>query len=196
MKQMIMIVVFFSFSLFLSAQETAQPKVIHFKELQKFLPAKAPEGFMREKPKGQTVTASGVSSSSASVEFTAQKTERQLQTMDDGSQDSVDTEVTWSARVEITDFAGMGDAVVASMQMMAGMEYDNETEFGYERSVTVAGYKGMEKSHDQDYSRSCELQLAVGTRFIVNSVGSGFADAAILRGLLESMDLKKLEQAK
>jgi hypothetical protein len=178
------------------AQDPAPKKVIHFKELQKFLPAKAPEGFTREKPKGQTVTASGVSSSSASVEFTAQKTERQLQTMDDGSQDSVDTEVTWSARVEITDFAGMGDAVVASMQMMAGMEYDNETEFGYERSVTVAGYKGMEKSNEQEYSRSCELQLAVGTRFIVNSVGSGFANAAILRGLLESMDLKKLEQAK
>lgn len=196
MKQMVMLVVFFSLPLFVSAQETATPKVIHFKELQKFLPAKAPEGFTREKPKGQTVTASGVSSSSASVEFTAQKTERQLQTMDDGSQDSVDTEVTWNARVEITDFAGMGDAVVASMQMMAGMEYDNETEFGYERSVSVGGYKGMEKSNAQEYSRSCELQLAVGTRFIVNSVGSGFADAAILRGLLESMDLKKLEQAK
>jgi hypothetical protein len=195
MKYM-MFVLTILFAFIAAAQDAKPSKVIHFKELQKFLPAKAPEGFTREKPKGQTVTASGVSSSSASVEFTAQKTEQQLQTMDDGSQDSVDTEVTWSARVEITDFAGMGDAVVASMQMMAGMEYDNETEFGYERSVTVGGYKGMEKSNEQEYSRSCELQLAVGTRFIVNSVGSGFANAAILRGLLESMDLKKLEQAK
>lgn len=181
---------------FVSAQNAAPVKVIHFKELQKFLPAKAPEGFIREKPKGQTVSTSGVSSSTASVEFTAQKKERQLQTMDDGSQDSVDVDVTWSAMIEITDYAGMGEGVVASMQMMAGMDFDNETENGYERSVAVKDYKGIEKSNTQEYSRTCGLQLTVGSRFIVNATGNGFADAGILRGLVESMDLKKLEQAK
>lgn len=196
MKHMIMLVVFFSLPLFLSAQETVKPKVIHFKELQKFLPAKAPVGFTREKPKGQTVSSSGVSSSTASVEFTAQKKERRLQTMDDGSQDSVDVDVTWSAMIEITDYAGMGEGVVASMQMMAGMEFDNESEDGYERSATVNGYKGIEKSRSEEYSQSCGLQLTVGSRFIVNATGNGFADAGLLRDLLESMDLKKLEQAK
>lgn len=178
------------------AQTPPAPKVIHFKELQKFLPAAPPAGFIKGKPKGQTVTTSGISSSNASVEFTAQKSERQLITKDDGSQDSMDIEVTWSATVEITDYAGMGEAVAASLMMMNGMEMDNETDEGYERSTTVLGYKGMEKSYSADQSRSCSVQITVGNRFMVNTTGSGFSDASFLRGLLESMDLKKLEAAK
>lgn len=196
MKHIVLVLVFVCFSVFTSAQQSAAPKVIHFKELQKFLPTEAPTGFTKAKPKGQTVSTSGISSSNATVEFSALKKERQLQTMDDGSMDSIEVDITLRVNVEITDYAGMGEGISASMQMISGMDYDNETEDGYERSVTVNGFKGVEKSSVQESSRSCGLQLAVGNRFIVNVTGAGFADAAILRGLLESMDLKKLEQAK
>jgi hypothetical protein len=175
----------------------AQPatKVIHFKELQKFLPAAAPAGFVKGKPKGQTVSASGIATSNASIEFTAQRTERQLRTNEDGSQDSADTEVTWSASVEITDHAGMGEAVAASLMMMNSVEMDNETEEGYERSTPVLGYKGLERSHSAEQSRSCSIQITVGNRFMVTASGSGFSDPSVLKELLGSMDLKKLESA-
>ena len=175
------------------SQTPTQQKPIHFKELQKILPMKAPDGFVREKPKGQTASSSGMSTSNASVEFNATKKEKQLQTMDDGKKDSAEVEITLNAKIEILDYIGMGEGMTASLQMISGMQYENETEDGYEKSTTFNGYKGIEKSHSQDYSRSCELQLVVGNRFLINATGSGFSDIAILQSILNSMDLKKLE---
>lgn len=194
MKQTMFLFIMFTFSLF--AQNSPAIKTIHFKELQKCLPVKAPEGFTREKPKGQSVSTSGISSSNASVDFTARKTEKRLQTSDDGKQDSVDTDVTWTASVEIVDFAGMGEGMAASLQMIAGMQFENESDDGYEKSVTFNGYKGIEKTHAQDESRSCSLQLVVGDRFIVTANGNGFADVSILQALMTAADLKKLAALK
>jgi hypothetical protein len=195
MKQLVfsLMMIFISIG---TAQDAKPVKVIHFKELQKFLPAKAPEGFTREKPKGQTVTSSGVSTSNATVTFTAQKTERQTETMDDGTIDSVDADITWTVTIDINDYAGLGDAMAASLQMISSMEYENETDDGYDKSTSFNGYKGIEKSNAHGYDRSCELQLVVGNRFLVNATGSGFADVSVLQSLLYSMDLKKLEALK
>lgn len=192
---------FVAFCITLSLQLTAQdqssaPKIINFKKLQEFLPVKSPEGFTRGKPKGQTTSTSGFSSSSASVEFSAPKKEKQLQTMDDGKQDSVEVDVTWTATAEIFDYAGMGEGMSATLQMLQGMAFENETENGYEKSTTYKAYKGIEKSSSQEYSRSCSIQLVVGNRFMVNANGNGFADTAILQKILDAMDLKKLESAK
>ena len=179
-----------------SAQTPPLSKIIHFKELQKILPVKASEGFKREKPKGQTVSSSGISTSNASVDFTALKKEKQLQTTDDGKQDSVDVDVTWTATIEIIDYIGMGEGMFASLRMLAETTFENETDDGYEKSTTFNGYKGIEKSHSEEYSKSCGLQLVVGDRFLVNANGNGFSDAGILQMILNSMELKKLEQMK
>ncbi len=194
MKQILILIT--ACVLFISAQTPAPPKTIHFKELQKCLPVKAPAGFTREKPKGQSISSSGISTSNASVEFTAMKKEKQLQTIDDGKQDSVLIDVTWSASVEIMDYAGMGEGMAASLQAISGLQFENETEDGYEKSVTFNGYKGIEKLHSEETSRSCSLQLVVGDRFIVTANGNGFADAAILQSLLNASDLTKLTQMK
>jgi len=197
MKHVLFVIMIVVSVLQLTAQtQTAPAKVINFKKLQEFFPAKAPEGFTRQKPKGQTMSSSGMSSSNASIEFTAQKKAKELQTLDDGKQDSVEVEVTWTATIEITDYAGMGEGMSASLQMIAGMEFENETETGYEKSIKFKEYKGIEKVSSQENSHSCSLQLVVGDRFLVNTQGNGFADVAILRSLLDSMDLKKLENTK
>ncbi len=197
MKYCVFVALCIAFSLQLNAQDQPPaPKIINFKKLQEFLPTKAPDGFTRGKPKGQTTSASGFSSSSASVEFSAPKKERQLQTMDDGKQDSVEVDVTWTATAEIFDYAGMGEGMSASLQMLQGMAFENETENGYEKSMTYKTYKGIEKSSSQDYSKSCSIQLVVGNRFMVNVNGNGFAETAVLQKILDAMDLRKLESAK
>jgi hypothetical protein len=196
MRTFIVCVIIICCSVISLSQTPSPQKPIHFKELQKILPVRAPDGFVRDKPKGQTVSSSGISTSNASVEFNTTKKEKQLQTMDDGKKDSVEVEITLNAKVEILDYAGMGEAMSSSLQMITGMQYENETEDGYEKSTTFNGYKGIEKSRSQDYSRSCEIQLVVGNRFLINVSGSGFSDIAILQSILNSMDLKKLEAMK
>ena len=196
MKYLAFISLCIAISLQLIAQtQSTPPKIINFKKLQEFLPVKAPEGFTQGKPKGQTTSTSGFSSSSAAVEFNAPKKEKQLQTMDDGKQDSVEVDVTWTVNVEIFDYAGMGEGMSASLQMLQGMQFENETENGYEKSTTYKNYKGIEKSSTQEYSRSCSIQLVVGDRFVVNANGNGFADVTILHKIFDAMDLKKLESA-
>lgn len=190
MKQIIIACIFFSLSL--NAQNPSPIKIVHFKELQKCLPVKAPDGFTKEKPKGQTMSTAGISTSNASVEFTAPKVEKQLQTSDDGKQDSVDTDVTWTASIEIIDFAGMGEGMGASLQMMTGVQFENESDGGYEKSVNFNGYKGIEKSNAEDGSRTCSIQLVVGDRFVVTANGNGFSDVSILQTVLNGTDLKKL----
>jgi hypothetical protein len=190
MKQIIIACIFFSLSL--NAQNPSPIKIVHFKELQKCLPVKAPDGFTKEKPKGQTMSTAGISTSNASVEFTAPKVEKQLQTSDDGKQDSVDTDVTWTASIEIIDFAGMGEGMGASLQMMTGVQFENESDGGYEKSVNFNGYKGIEKSNAVDGSRTCSIQLVVGDRFVVTANGNGFSDVSILQTVLNGTDLKKL----
>jgi hypothetical protein len=181
----------------LTAQTVKNPaKVISFKKLQEFLPTKAPAGFTRQKPKGQTMSSAGISSSNATVEFTAPKKITELQTMDDGKQDSVEVDITWTATIEIADFAGMGEGMASTMQMISGMEFENETDNGYEKSITFNDYKGIEKISSEENSNSCSIQLVVGNRFMVSANGNGFADTAILHSLLKTMELKKLEQTK
>lgn len=194
MKQIFLL--FIILSLTIHAQNPAPIKIVHFKELQKCLPVQGPEGFTKEKPKGQTMSTAGISTSTASIEFTAPKIEKRLQTSDDGKQDSVDTDVTWTASIEIVDFAGMGEGMSASLQMMTGVQFENESDGGYEKSVTFNGYKGIEKSNADDDSHSCSLQLVVGERYVVTASGNGFSDVSILRTLLSGADLKRLSALK
>ncbi|MFA6455387.1 MAG: hypothetical protein WCW40_01095 [Bacteroidota bacterium] len=196
MKSLVITLLIVLWSLTAAAQSQEPPNVVHFKQLQKILPVAAPEGFTREKPKGQTISNSSVASSITSVDFTAQKDEKRLRTMEDGTEDSVDVEVHYRIIVEISDYAGLGEAMAVALQMITGTVMQSETEEGYEKSVTFNGYKGIEKSHEDPYSKYCSLQLVVGDRFIVTVTGKGLTDIPMLQSLLNSMDLKKLQAMK
>ncbi len=156
----------------------AQPKVVHFKKLQEFLPAKEISGFKRNKPIGSTQSAMGMTTSEASVRFVKPAAD------ENSSEQTIE--------IKITDMILIPYAAWA--MSMNQSEYENETEDGYEKSVTIKEkYKGIEKASTGDY-KSCSLDFVTGTRFHVEIQANGFADAKMLMTLVESMNLTKLEQ--
>lgn len=150
-----------------------QQKVVHFKKLQSFLPAKAIEGYTRGKPTGSTQKNMGFSTSEAGVRY-----EKATDTM------------TYSIEIKIVDMSLF--PYMAWAMAYQQMDYENETEDGYEKTVTVAkNYKGMEKASTGDY-KSCSLNFAVGNKFHVTMEGSGLDDVKMLYSLVDAMDLEKL----
>lgn len=182
--------------LFSQAAPPTPATPVHFKELQKCLPKKGPAGFTAGKPKGQTMSSTGFTTSTASVEFTAPKKEKQWQTLEDGKQDSVDVDVTWTVKTEIMDYAGLGEGMSAALTMVTDMQFENETEDGSEKSTTVNGMKGIEKTHTAEGSHSCSFRLVYGGRFLITMDGDGFSDTGILKAFIDAMELKALPAAK
>jgi hypothetical protein len=153
----------------LAATALAQQKPVHFKQLQGFLPKIDIAGFTKGKPGGQTSTAMGMSTSEATLEYT--KGEETIE-------------------VKISDMAGVPFAAVGA-SMMGMTEFENQTENGYEKSVKIQGFPGTEKVETGEY-KSAEISLVVANRFMVELKGNGMSDAAILRKLIDSMNLAEL----
>lgn len=172
MKSFMCMLLIFSAVLCVSAQEQQQ-KVVHFKKLQSFLPTTTLPGYMRGKPTGSTQKNMGFSSSEASVRY-----------------EKATDSTTYSIEIKIVDMSLIpyGAWAMAYQQM----DFENETEDGYEKSVTVAKkYKGIEKANTGDY-KSCSLNFAVRNRFHVEMEASGLDDVKILYSLVDAMDLDKL----
>ncbi len=160
----------------------AQPKVVHFKKLQECLPARDLSGLKRAKPTGTTQTAMGMSTSEAAVRYARENS---------GDSDVPDTTQPKTIEVKIADMVMMPYALMAFGYQQG---YENETEDGYEKSVTVKEkYKGLEKGKTGDY-KSCELSFGVANRFIVTIEAHGYPDSKILATVLDAMDLAKLEK--
>lgn len=172
MKWIIGILLLLAVSLQAGAQEQ-QRNVVHFKKLQEFLPSKSMEGFKRTKPIGSTQKMMGMSTSEASVRY-----------------EKIDDEAGQNIEIKIIDMSMIPLAAWAMAYQQ--MDYENETEDGYEKSVTVMKkYKGLEKATTAD-SKSCSLNFAAGDRFHVEIEGVGFDDVKILYTLVESMKLDAL----
>ncbi len=154
------------------AQQTQ--KTVHFKKLQEFLPKADLPGFTRGKPGGSTNSAMGMSTSEATLTYVK------------GSGDEAPT-----IDVKITDTAGVPFAQMG-LQMIGAMEYENQTENGYEKSIKVQGFPGTEKVDNSEDGKSAEIMLVVGGRFTVELQAQGTSDAALLHKLLESMNLAEL----
>ena len=156
----------------------ADQKVVHFKKLEAFLPTKDVGGFSRGKPTGSTTNAMNMTMSEASVRYTRPGT--------DGRSDSID--------VKIADLSSIpfGAMAMGAPGLVTG-DFENETENGYEKSVTVKNHKATEQV-TKGGSKSAHLSVPIGNRFIVTLDGSGFDDPSLLHGLAESMDLDKLEK--
>lgn len=162
----------------IAAAQTTQ-KVVNFKKLQEFLPKIDLPDFTRGKPQGETTSAMGMSASNASVSY--EKTEKDM---------------AIEISVKIEDTAGVPFAE-AGLSMMGMTEFENQTENGYEKSVKIQGFPGTEKMDNAEESKSAEIALVVGKRFMVTLSSSGTAEVALLRKLVDSMnlaDLAKLTQ--
>jgi hypothetical protein len=161
----------------------AQIKTIHFKKLQECLPTKVFKGFEREKPSGRTQSAMGMSTSEASVEY--------LQPMKEDLKEGEEPPPQVGISVKIQDMVGMPYALM----MFSGMqEFENESEDGYEKTVTVLEkYRGIEKGQTGD-DTSMTVNFGVANRFLVEVEIRRSSDSALMKEVLGAIDLAKLEK--
>lgn len=155
-----------------SAQQTQ--KTVHFKKLQEFLPKIELPGFTRGKPAGDSTSAMGMSSSEATLTYVK------------GSGDEAPT-----IEIKIADTAGVPFAQMG-LQMIGAMEYENQTEYGYEKSIKIQGFPGTEKVTNSEEEKSAEIMLVVGGRFTVELRAQWTSEVALLHKLLDSMNLAGL----
>ena len=94
---------------------------------------------------------------------------------------------------KITD-SGFNQLLIAPLTMMMATGYAKESEDGFEKSTTVAGYPAFEKM-DKSRKRG-ELTVFVNQRFVVELAGTGVADHSELQAFLQKTDLKKLAALK
>jgi hypothetical protein len=74
--------------------------------------------------------------------------------------------------------------------MMLATGYSKESSDGYEKAVTVGGNPGFEKW--QKDSKTGELNVLVGKRFLVTIEGHDLADTKVLNEFASKMDMGKL----
>ncbi len=149
-------------------------KTVHFKKLQEILPKIDLPGFTKGRPGGETSSAMGISTSEATL------------TYEKSGGDNPP-----SIEVKIVDMAGIPFAQMGA-QMIGTMEFENETETGYEKSVKVQGFPGTEKIDKSEDGKSAEIMLYVGGRFTVELQARGTSEVALLHKLLDSMNLSDL----
>lgn len=167
---------------------SAQAKAVHFRKLQEFLPTTELKGFERKKPTGQTQSAMGMTTSEATVRY-----------VELAKSDSVQMEMgeipqngTKTIEITISDISGVPFAAMAAMAYQ--QDYENETEDGYEKSVTIkTNYRGKETVSTGDYKR-CEVEFMVANRFMVKLKAENTDEVKLLYNLIDGIDLAKLEK--
>lgn len=174
MKQALLIVLLFAFILPVSAQV----KVISFKKLQPFLPAKEVSGFKRNKPTGETQTVMGFSTSQASVRY--EKIQKDT--------DTAFSPVSYEFQIQDVSLYPM----MLAQFTMYQQDYERETETGFEKAYTLKGkYPGKLSVENGEY-KNCHIEAAVGNRFYLTAKCEGSDDLKILEDLLLSIDYEKL----
>lgn len=153
-----------------AATERGKPvQPVSFRDLQTVFPEIG--GWEREKPTGQRMNMP-VPFSEAQVAYRK----------DDAS-----------VEVKIMD-SGLNQILIAPFSAFLQAGYEQETESGYQKSLTVKGYPGWEEF--QTDSNQGQVNALVGKRFVVTIEGSGIKDTKVLHEFVEKLDLKKLETMK
>jgi hypothetical protein len=175
MKKRVAILLILACCGIMAAVALAQSKVVPFKQLQQFLPKIDLSGFKKGKPQGESSTMLGMSSSEASINY----------------EKAVSEELTQTIEVKISDTAGVPMAAMG-LSMLGLTEFSNETEDGYEKSVKIHGFPGTEKVRTTSDEKSAEISLVVANRFMVTLNAYGTSEVALLRKLLDDMNLAEL----
>ncbi len=143
-------------------QET---KVIHWKELIKFVP-EAPEGWTRTKPNGTTTKLGQFANTQVSATYSKDKSKVNLTINDSGSTN-----------------------LLVGMEMLSAIEED--TSEGYKKGVTVGeDVKGLESYEYED--KSGELMLFFKQRLLITVKGEKIEDTKVLLELANKIDFKEL----
>lgn len=91
--------------------------------------------------------------------------------------------------IKISDLGGMPPFMVLAQMTWADMDIDRETDTDYERTFFYKTFKGHEQYNKE--LRSGDLEMLIGKRFRLEISGQNI-DSALLRKIMESLDLKKL----
>ncbi len=153
--------------LFFPAILRAQFQIIHFKDLEEYLPKDDYETYVRGKPTGETSSMMGFATSWAQVNYVVPA-------------DSSNGRIS----VKITDMLNLPSYV-----SMLG-DVDKKTENGYERTVFYDGLKVLESFDGVD--RQGKLQFPVANRFLIEITGYDILNTRPLYGLLDRTDIAGL----
>ena len=94
-----------------------------------------------------------------------------------------------SIRITITDAGNMPGPMRTGLAAWAVVEYDRQTDAGYEKSGTYGGFKGMEEYDTKN--RRGAVRVFVADRFLVEVEGDGVAMDSVQEAVGQ-IDLKKL----
>lgn len=94
-----------------------------------------------------------------------------------------------SLKLEITD-TSFSKMVLAPFMMFARAGYEERSDDGYKKGMTLAGFPGFE-SWRKD-SKVGEVNLLVANRFIVSAEGRKVDSTEPAKQLIQAVDLKKL----
>jgi hypothetical protein len=93
-------------------------------------------------------------------------------------------------RITIIDYGNLSGSMKMGLAGWSMMQYNSETDTGYEKTITYKGCKGMEKYDRQ--TKSGSVQVFVKDRFMVNVEGNQITMDA-LKNAVDKIDIKKLE---
>jgi hypothetical protein len=173
-RKVIAVLVLFSSIIF------AQPKAIHFKVLQNFLPKSEIHNFVRQKPTGSTQSVMGMTTSYAEVTY------NQIP-------DTSNTSNPVSVNIKLTD-ASLYPAMLMSFMMIS--DFETEDENGYEKTILIKDkYKGILKAESGE-SKNLTLSFAVANKFLFEFEVEGTDSFEILQQFINDIDFEKLEIAK
>jgi hypothetical protein len=99
-----------------------------------------------------------------------------------------------AVQITITDTGGMAGMVSAGAAW-ALVDFDRTTANGYERTIRIHGFKGMESGSNAGGKRHTELALLPGGRFIVQLEGTD-VEMDVLKDALDRLDVRSLPSAK
>lgn len=147
-------------------------ETVDFRELKDMLPESL-DGMKRTDATGEKTAAMGMQISSAKATYSG----------DQGG----------SVTLNITDIGSMAGLAGMATYAWAATDFDRETESGYEKTTRYNGFKAHEK-YDRS-SKSGEISVLVGDRFIVAAQGNG-VDVDALKGTIGKVNLGKLDGMK
>ncbi len=152
------------------SDSTIEP--VDFRELKALLPETL-DGLTRTNASGEKSSALGIKLSQAQGDYQN----------DDGK----------SINIEIFDYASMRKMVMMAQYAWAVTDMEQESDTGYEKTITWKGMRAMEK-YDSE-SQYGQIQLFVGERFVVDVEGYNVKIDDI-KNALDKIDLNKLASFK
>ena len=94
-----------------------------------------------------------------------------------------------SIHIEITDSA-FNQLILAPVSMMMAMGYEEKSDDGYTKAVTIAGSPAFEKWNKP--GKDGEINVVVANRFIVTAKGNNVENIDVVRKAVQAVDLNKL----